>query len=111
MQRGWTHRAVRDPLLVAVLLGSPQLLGQLTALYVGVELRHRAQHDHLYTTHATYKHTFNPVIITAAVTTTTTASTFHDTITTATVIITIATVTGGGGFDSQPRGSWFDPQP
>ena len=42
-----THGAVRDPLLVAVLQGSPQVLSQLGSVYVGVELCHRADHDHL----------------------------------------------------------------
>lgn len=42
-----TYGAVRDPLLVAVLLRSPEFLGQLGAVDVGVKLSYRAQHDHL----------------------------------------------------------------
>lgn len=43
----YTYSAVRDPLLVAVLLCSPEFLGQLGAVDVGVQLSYRAQHDHL----------------------------------------------------------------
>lgn len=45
--RRHTHSAVRDPLLMAVLLGAPQLHGELGGVNVGVELSHRAEHDHL----------------------------------------------------------------
>lgn len=41
------YGAVGDPLVVAVLLRPPQLLCQLRAIDVGVELRGGAQHDHL----------------------------------------------------------------
>lgn len=42
-----TYCAVRDPLLMAVLLCSPELLGQLCAINIGVQLSYRAQHNHL----------------------------------------------------------------
>ena len=41
------YSAVRDPLLMAVLLHSPELLSQLAAVDVGVQLRYWAQHNHL----------------------------------------------------------------
>lgn len=42
-----TYCAVRDPLLMAVLLCSPELLGQLGAINIRVQLSYRAQHNHL----------------------------------------------------------------
>lgn len=41
------YGAVRDPLVVAVLLSPPQFLRQLCAIEVGMQLRYGAQHDHL----------------------------------------------------------------
>lgn len=42
-----TYCAVRDPLLMAVLLCSPELLSQLGAINIRVQLSYRAQHNHL----------------------------------------------------------------
>lgn len=43
----YTYSAVRDPLLMIVLLRASEFQGQLGAVDVGVQLSYRAQHDHL----------------------------------------------------------------